>query len=172
MRTSDPTVSWLSTSKAALRNFRLWPFVFILVVCASSFVVGEQYPITRFPMYDKFPDHTYYVYVADKDGNPIPVHKLTGINTSKLKKPYDKELNRVRKKLKKRKLHLTVEERRPTGEDTLRKLYLDAPPVGQEQLDTLAPIQLFHVWILSEDGKSAEQPAERIASYSPGGNSE
>lgn len=164
---SDPTASWLSISKAKLRSFTLWPFVLILALCGSSFLIGEHYPVTRFPMYDKFPDHTFYVYVSDKDGNPIPVHELTGINTSKLKKPYDKELNEVRKLLKKRKLELTPEERREAGETALRKLYNDAPPQGQQQLDPLAPLQLYHVWILSENGKSAEQPAEKIASYAP-----
>jgi len=165
---SDPTASWLSTSKACLRHFRLWPFVLMLALCASSFLVGEQYPITRFPMYDQFPDHTFYVYVADRDGNPIPVHSLTGINTSKLKKPYDKQIDRIRRQLKKRKLELTVEERRPAGETALRKLYQDAPAAGKAQLDQLAPIQLYHVWIFSEKGKSAEHPAEKIASYLPG----
>ena len=79
--------SLLSTSRGILRRFQLWPFVFILAVCGSSFLVGEQFPVTRFPMYDKFPDHTYFLYVGDRDGNPIPIKELTGINTSKLKKP-------------------------------------------------------------------------------------
>ena len=164
---SDPKASWLSTSRTFLQNFRIWPFVLMLAVCGSSFLIGEQYPVTRFPMYDKFPDHTFYVYVGDKDGNPIPVHRLTGINTSKLKKPYDKEINQRRKQLKKRKLELTAEERRPAGETALRKLYNDAPAGGKAELDQHAPIQLFHVWIFSEDGKSVEKPAERIASYMP-----
>jgi hypothetical protein len=135
-------------------------------------LIGEQFPITRFPMYDKFPDHTYYVYVTNRDGEPIPIHDLTGINTSKLKKPYDKELNRIRKRLKKRKLELTVEERREAGETALRKVYQDAPPTGREQLDQHAPILLYHVWIFSEGGKSVERPAERIASYQPGATTE
>ena len=162
-----PTASWLSISRDFLRRFRPWPFFLVLAVCGSSFLIGEQFPITRFPMYDKFPDHTFYVYVGDRDGNPIPVHEITGINTSKLKKPYDNELDRVRKRLKKRKLELTAEERRSAGEDTLRKLYGDAPDAGKQQLEELAPLQLFHVWIYSERGRSAEQPAEPVASFTP-----
>lgn len=164
---SAPTASWLSTSRDFLRRFRLWPFTLILAVCGSSFLIGEQFPVTRFPMYDKFPDHTFYVYVGGRDGEPIPVHEITGINTSKLKKPYDKEIDRVRKRLKKRKLELTAEERRSAGERTLRKLYGDAPPAGQGRLDELAPLQLFHVWIFSEGGRSVERPAEAIASFDP-----
>ena len=167
---SDQKASWRSISSVLFRRPNLWPFAFILAVCGSSFLIGEQFPVTRFPMYDKFPDHTFYVYVADRDGKPIPVHPITGINTSKLKKPYDKEFNRVRKCLKKRKLELTAEERRPAGETALRKLYLDAPPAGKKQLDSYAPIQLMHVWIFSEDGQSVEQPAESVASFSPGGS--
>lgn len=165
---TDPTASWLSTSSSVLGRFRLWPFLLMLGLCASSFLIGEHYPVTRFPMYDKFPDHTFYVYVGDKDGNPIPVQQLTGINTSKLKKPYDKAIDRARDELDKRKLELTAEERRPAGEAALRKLYRDAPAAGKAQLDQLAPIQLYHVWIFSEKGKSVEQPAEKIASYTPG----
>jgi len=164
---SDQKASLLSTSRAVLRRFRLWPFVLILAVCGSSFLIGEQFPVTRFPMYDKFPDHTYYLYVGDRHGDPIPVHELTGINTSKLKKPYDKELNRTRKRLGKRKLELTVEERRSAGETTLQKLYNDAPAAGKRQMDELAPLQLFHVWIYSEGGRSAEQPAEAVARFVP-----
>ncbi|MGI9241853.1 MAG: hypothetical protein ACR2RV_13705, partial [Verrucomicrobiales bacterium] len=159
--------SLLSTSRAVLRRFQLWPFVFILAVCGSSFLIGEQFPVTRFPMYDKFPDHTYFLYVGDSEGNPVPIKELTGINTSKLKKPYDKELNRTRKRLKKRKLELTAGERRSAGEDTLRKLYNDAPAAGKQRMAQLAPLQLFHVWIFSEKGRSAEQPAEAVASYTP-----
>ncbi len=115
-------------------------------------------------MYDKFPDHTYYLYVGDRHGDPIPVHELTGINTSKLKKPYDKELNRTRKRLGKRKLELTVEERRSAGETTLQKLYNDAPAAGKRQMDELAPLQLFHVWIYSE---GAARPSSQLK-RSPG----
>jgi hypothetical protein len=164
---SAPTASWHSISRDFLRRFRLWPFALILAACGSSFLIGEQFPVTRFPMYDKFPDHTFYVYVGDKDGQPIPIHEITGINTSKLKKPYDKEIDRVRKRLKKRKLELTAEERRGAGESTLRKLYGDAPAAGQRRLDELAPLQLFHVWIFSEGGRSAERPAEPVASFTP-----
>jgi len=139
----------------------------MLSLCGSAFFVGEQYPVTRFPMYDKFPDHTFYVYVADKNGDPIPVHDLTGINTSKLKKPYDKELNKTRKRLKKRKKELSVEDRREAGETALRKLYESAPAAGQEKLKAMAPIRLRHVWIFSEEGKSAEQPAEEVATFAP-----
>jgi hypothetical protein len=166
---SDRTASWRSIFRILAHGFTLWPFVLMLALCASSFLFGEQYPITRFPMYDKFPDHTFYVYVADGNGDPIPVHEITGINTSKLKKPYDKELNRTRKKLGKRKLELTAEERRPAGESALHKLYESAPAAGRARLDSLAPIQLLHVWIFSEEGESAEQPAEKIASFTPGG---
>ncbi|MFT4550482.1 MAG: hypothetical protein ACI9UA_000485 [Pseudoalteromonas tetraodonis] len=154
---------WLSI----FRRFTLWPFVLMLALCATAFVVGEQYPITRFPMYDKFPDHTFYVYITDREGQPIPVHDLTGINTSKLKKPYDKQLNKARKELKKRKLELSIAERREAGEDSLRKLYQSAPPAGQEKLKAMAPLRLQHVWIFSKNGKSVEQPAEPIASFTP-----
>jgi len=146
---------------------RLWPFVLVLGFCGLAFFTGEQYPVTRFPMYDKFPDHTFYVYVCDKDGQPIPVHDLTGINTSKLKKPYDKAIDKVRKKLKKRKLELTAEERRTAGEKALFKLYGDAPDAGKAKLREHAPLQLYHVWIFSEDGKSVERPAEKIATFQP-----
>ena len=91
---NDPKASWRSTFSQRSCGFNLWPFFLVLGLCACAFKFGEQYPITRFPMYDKFPDHTFYVYVADKNGIPIPVQDLTGVNTSKLKKPYDYELDR------------------------------------------------------------------------------
>ena len=146
---------------------RLWPFALILGLCGTSFFIGEQYPLTNFPMYQSFPDHTFYVFVGDKDGEPIPVKDLTGLATSKLKKPYDKDIRQIGKELDKRKRELSIEDRRPAGERLLRKLYNDAPPAGREKLDTMVPLQLYHVWIYSRDGKSDEQAAERIASFSP-----
>ena len=158
---NDLAASLLSISK------RLWPFLLVLALCGTSFFIGEQYPLTNFPMYKSFPDHTFYVYVGDKNGEPIPVKDLTGINTSKLKKPYNKEIDRVRKKLKKRKLELSPAERQEAGVTALRTLYNNAPAAGRERLDELAPLQLFHVWIHSRDGKSVEDEPEKVASFSP-----
>ena len=63
---SDLAASLLSTSR------RLWPFGLILGLCGITFFIGEHYPLTRFPMYSGFPDHTYYLYVGDKNGDPDP----------------------------------------------------------------------------------------------------
>lgn len=63
-------------------------------------VLRENYPFSHFPMYSSFSRHTYYVYVKDRRGDPIPVLELSGIRTSSLKKIYNTRLKKTLKDLR------------------------------------------------------------------------
>jgi len=140
-------------------------------ICAAivmlSLIARESYPLSHYPMYDRFTDHTFYVYVADSGGDPLPVQTLTGIRTSRIKKPYDKALDKVRKSLDKRKRELTPEESNEAGLTALRKLYDDASPSGKEKLAEHSPIRLYQVDIYAIDGEIDKRPPELIAEWAP-----
>lgn len=131
----------------------------------ANMALRDNYPFSHYPMYASFSDHTYYVFVADKDDKPIALQKVTkGIRTSKLKKPYNRDLDKKRKELGKRRTrHLTAEERREAGEQALAQVYRNCNPVAKASLEKLAPIKLYHVDIYMEEGRVDERPPQFIA---------
>jgi hypothetical protein len=153
----------ISAAFALLFFDRGWPIKFCTALVIISLAARENYPLSHYPMYDRFTDHTFYVYIADKDGEPIPVQSLTGIRTSRIKKPYDKALNVVRKRLDKRKRELTPEESREAGMAALLKLYEDSPPAGQTKLEALSPLRLYEVDIYARNGAIEKEAPDLIA---------
>lgn len=143
-----------------LKCFPLKTFLVVLVLCG---VVKDNFPFSHFPMYDHFPEHTFYVFVKDGRGGPIALESVTGMRTANFKKPYDKELNRIRKSLDKRKLELSVAEREPAGRRALENLYQRAPEPVKRRLESLAPLQFYHADILMEAGVILQPEPERIA---------
>jgi hypothetical protein len=142
---------------------RGFPIKVCVALVITNMAIRDNYPFSHFPMYASFSDHTYYVYVADKDDQPVPLQELTGIRTSKLKKPYDKDLDKARKKLDKRKRELSAAERSEAGATALRQAYRNAGAEGMAKLEALAPLKLYHVDIYMRDGEVNECPAEFIA---------
>jgi len=150
----------LARALGVLKRFPLKTFCVVLVACA---VVREQFPFSHFPMYDHFPDHTFYVFVKDGAGQPVPLETVTGKRTANFKKPYDKELDGIRKALRKRKRELTAAEREPAGRRALENLYTRAPEAVQRRLEALSPLHLYHAEILMVEGVIVEPEPERVA---------
>ena len=69
----------------------LLPMSLVIVV---AYVTGEWYPLSSFPMYSKFDERTYYVYLANEAGKAVPTVRYQ-IVASELKKHYRRELNRL-----------------------------------------------------------------------------
>ena len=142
------------------------PVKVCVALVAVNLIARDNYPFSHFPMYDRFTDHTFYVYVTDRNGDPVALQTTTSIRSSRLKKPYDRRLDQVRKRLGKRKRELTVEERRDAGEEALTSLYADSSPEGKRRLDELSPITLQHVDIYMKDGDIDVRPADAVAQMS------
>ena len=132
------------------RGLTIKACIFLLI---ANMAMRDNYPFSHYPMYASFSDHTYYVFVAGKDDQPLPLKKVTsiGIRTSKLKKSYNRDIDRKRKELGKRTRHLTVEERREAGEQALAQIYRNCDQASRKQLEKLAPIKLFHVDIYMKE---------------------
>jgi hypothetical protein len=126
--------------------------------------IRDNYPFSHYPMYASFSDHTFYVYVAGKNDKPLALQKVTGgIRTSKLKKPYERDLDKKRRELRKRKRDLTADERREAGEQALAQVYRNCTPAARARLEKEAPIKLYHVDIYMREGKVDELPPQFIA---------
>ncbi len=138
----------------------LWPG---LLITAVSLRVEEQYPFSHFPMYHNFSDLTYYVYVADGDGEPIAVQSLTYNRTTRLRKIYDDELEPIRLELRKRRAELTPEERRPAGEHTLHWLVENSPRHGQRALREIGTLRFYHVNVTVIGDAVGEMEHELVA---------
>lgn len=64
----------------------LWLFTLL------NLFIRESFPFSHFPMYSKFSDFTYYVFIANEFGEPIPLRENFGIRTTFLKKIYITEV--------------------------------------------------------------------------------
>lgn len=145
---------------ALLRRLPIKTFIVVLAAC---WFAKDNYPLSHFPMYDKFPDHTFYIFLKDGNDDPIPLQEITGTRTASFKKPYDRELNAIRKKLKKRKRELSIAERQPAALRSLETLYRNATPPVKKRLEKLSPLRLYHADIYMTAEGIDERPPELIA---------
>ncbi len=134
----------------------------LALATALGLALGERYPFSDFPMYSKFSDKTYYVYVADGAGAPVPIQSITYVRTSRLKKVYDNELEAISEALDKPKSSLTAGERVPAGETALRWLYDTTRPGGKPLLEEIGTLELRHVDLVL-DGSGHTTESEPIA---------
>ena len=152
-------------AKRILRRVPLKVALLVTVVCLA---VKEEFPFSHFPMYQSFSDYSFNVYIADRDGNPLPVQTITSHKTSKLKKIFNTEQKRVRKELEKEGVEIegyrfmTKEQRRPAGEHTLEWLYANSKPSGIETLHSAAPLRLYYIHLRVGD-EGFEREHELIA---------
>ena len=80
-------------TRAKLLSFlQRMPLKTCVLVIALCLMLKENYPFSNFPMYSSFSDHTFFVYVADANDQPIAIEVLTAIRTGRLKKVYDTQL--------------------------------------------------------------------------------
>ena len=116
----------------------------LLLFTAACLIIGEQYPFSNFPMYSSFGRDTYYVYLADPTGQPLPTIQTVGMTTAILKKIYDTELRRELKQLRTQRRRLSPEQKRPVGERVLRSIATDA---------AAPPLRLYEVNLTLEGGR-------------------
>ena len=65
-----------------------WPvFSALTILCL---VAGENYPFSNYPMYSSFKRKSYYVYLADKMGQPLATSRF-GLTTPGLKKIFESQ---------------------------------------------------------------------------------
>ncbi len=151
--------------KNVTTTLRRWlaPLAAFFGVVLGCLALEEEYPFSHFPMYSRFPSQSYYLYIADGAGEPLPLQKMTHIVTSRLKKPFDRMLRDVAKEVGTRKSQLSPEQCEGAGEDTLQQLFKNSPAFGQTALRDASPVRLYRARIVMEEGKITEPEAEFIA---------
>jgi hypothetical protein len=110
-------MSRLSQCRASM--FALIPMLLAMGLC---WVAGEFYPLSSFPMYSKFDDRTYLVYVKSASGETLPTVPTFSMVSSQLKKRYGAELAELKQKYKGSHFDWTVEQKSEAGEKTLAYL--------------------------------------------------
>ena len=77
------------------------PIMMMVVLILLCRVAKNAYPLNSFPMYaDPSPAPSDYLIVADGNGTPINVKKITGFTSARVKKIYTERLNRTCSRLK------------------------------------------------------------------------
>ncbi len=147
---------------------------------AVAFLLGDRlFPFSNFPMYGGFPDRTHYVYLADAEGRPLPMHDFFGYRTTKIKRIYSNEMRDIYKSLKAAggeddeiELHtMTAEQLRPAGDATLRWLVANDRRKKKRDGKPVPPLRLYHVDIeTGPDGRLRRTP-KLVGEYTGGGAS-
>ncbi len=151
------------TRAKLLSFFQRMPLKTCVLVIVLCLILKENYPFSNFPMYSSFSDHTFFVYIADANDQPIAIEVLTAIRTGRLKKVYDTQLRAIAKKLGKRKREVTVEERHDIGLETLHWFFSSSRDEVKPYLKKYKLIKLYHVDITIVDRKVTEQLPQLVA---------
>ncbi|MGI9244336.1 MAG: hypothetical protein ACR2RV_26290 [Verrucomicrobiales bacterium] len=147
---------------------QLAPVSVAIGLTIACLIAKENFPFTHYPMYSNFEDQTYYVWLADGQGAPIPVEKITYNRLGRIKKIYNSGLQEVRSEIgkatgkKPRKRELTLAQRRGPGDTTLRWIYENSRPAAQQSLRDAAPLRLYQVNIRIEGNRVVEDPRKLV----------
>ena len=141
-------VAWLRSISSKGFN----PLILLTVACL---LVKEQYPLSDFPMYSSFTSKTFYVYLADGDGQPIAAAPAIGMTTPTLKKIYVSETRRERRRSGAPSKTVTNEQKRAAGDRVLADL--KNSPVIRERNLLPAVLRLYEVNISMAGGRFEKQ---------------
>ena len=102
-----------------LRRMPCKTMFFLTFACL---VIKEQFPFSNFPMYSSFGESTYYVYLGDGTGRPLATLPSVSMTIPTLKKIYQIELNKEKKRLHVSLRELSVAQKKLAGERVLAQL--------------------------------------------------
>ncbi len=121
----------------------------LLILTALCLVVGENYPFSNFPMYSSFAHRTYFLYLADTQGEAIRTKEL-GLSSSTLKKIFDRGRRKELKRFEK-----TGDQRVPLAEEAAARSllhYLDGLAARKRAAQKLLPgLQVRHVLVEQDE---------------------
>lgn len=162
------TVTTEQFSTLIQRIFRQTPLKVCLLFVALCLILKENFPFSHFPMYQSFSDYSFIVYVADKNGAPIPVQTVTGIKTSKIKKIFKNEQEAERARLEEAGTKIegyrfmTKQQRKSAGEAALVSIFKNTKAKGEAALREAAPLRIYYVHLRMGDS-GFEREEELIA---------
>lgn len=127
------------------------------------YLSGEFYPLSSFPMYSKFDDRTYLVYLKSRDGKALPSVATVSMVSSQVKKRYGAELEDLKEFYSGSHFDWTADQKREAGKKTLR--YLSETFAPQAFADgKLDGVRLIDVRVRMKDGK-LETSEEEVGQF-------
>jgi hypothetical protein len=142
-----------------------------MAIAALCLGLKENFPFTHYPMYSDFSDETYYVWLADSEGNPIASQSVTGLRLGRIKKVYNKGLLAARESVGEesgdtpRKRDLTNAQKRPSGEATLAWIFQSSHEPARVTLRKASPLRLYQVDITIKDSRVIESTPELVGEF-------
>ncbi len=126
-----------------IENFlRRIPLKWFFVVLFAGLIAKEQYPLSHYPMYAKFDDYDYYVYIADQNGEALPC-KVMHTSGGKLKKRFNAKIKPAARAADVRERELDRETQAAIGRETLESYMNRTDRDGR--MATVSEIKLIRV---------------------------
>jgi hypothetical protein len=123
----------------------------------------EAFPFSHYPMFSGFDDFEFLVFLADGEGQALPIETLThGFKSNALKKKFDDKIDDLKDDRGKsvRNRDATPTQMQPAGEATLRWLCESYPEVAAR-----APVRLYQVRLTIKDRAVQESEPILVAEY-------
>ncbi|MFT5467710.1 MAG: hypothetical protein ACI8UO_002817 [Verrucomicrobiales bacterium] len=135
-------LTWLGSHIRAAAKL---PGFALIVLILGSFVIGENYPFSPFPMYSDPSKQTVFLYLEDEKGDPVGVKTHTNVSSSALSKTYGKYLDRIGEKKDIQPYKLPIEDQAAAGLETLEFLRKKARDRGKKGEGLPATLRLIRV---------------------------
>ena len=142
----------------------LWkrlPFARLTALVVVLLVAGEQFPLTRLPMYSSFGPMADYYYVADPAGHPLACAVVFGTSTANVKKMFRARLDALVAPRGADETTATPAERRQAGEDLLS--YLRTTGAARGAAVTSGAVRLIRVEVRLAPGGGFAHAEELLA---------
>jgi hypothetical protein len=133
---------------------------------------AECYPLSSFSMYADFDSATFYNYLADAEGRPIPARVISeAFNSTMLKKNYENSKRRVKaqRKIEGKLADLPDEARREAGQSVMNDLRNTYRTYFEQNPSIRLTLHEVDVWITPESLTSNDPilTRDRIAYSEP-----
>jgi len=137
------------------------PFGRLTALVVVLLLVGEQFPLTRLPMYSTFGPMADYYYVADPAGHPLACAAVFGTSTANVKKMYRARLDALVAPRGADETTATPAERRQAGDELLA--YLRATGAARGAAVPAGPVRLMRVAVRLAPAGGFAQSEELLA---------
>lgn len=148
-------------SSAGWKAFGRHPVIPLFAFCLLSMVTGEFYPFSPFSMYSNpSPVPLRFCYVADGEGEPLPILWHTGISPASLTKKYGHHRGEIAGAIDRgERSALSDEEiRAEAGREVLA--WLREVSLGRRRRELTDPLRLVEISVSAGDGRLRE--TERV----------
>ena len=117
---------------------------------------GEWYPFSNFPMYSKFSESAYLVYITDLEDRPVAIYPTFGTWPTAIKKSYDARLKDLAKGQKHGVKDLSDEQSRPAAVGVLQQICQESKYPDEVKRHSGYRLVVEDIWV--QDGHIEQKP--------------